>query len=234
MIIYKITNLLNGKSYVGQTVRKLSERLKEHRKSKTTAIGRALRKYGNANFKIEVLAECKSIDELNDKEIYFIDKLKTLKPNGYNLTVGGLNCLASEETKRKLSDLKKGSKHPLFGTHRSQETKDAIAKGRVGLVVSDETRAKISAANSGKAKSKEHSKKISKSLKGKSKSEDHRSNIAKALGVKVKCNETGKVFDSIKDAAAWLNVNANAIKWPLSKEGRKCKGFTFSYSSESL
>jgi group I intron endonuclease len=234
MIIYKITNLKNGKSYVGQTVRKLSERLKEHRKSKDTAIGRALRKYGNIYFSVDILEECSSIEELNEKEIFYIQELKTLKPNGYNLTIGGLNCLHTEETKRKMSEAKKGSKHNLFGTHRSQETKDAIAKGRIGLIVSEETRAKISASNSGKIKSREHSEKISKSLKGKSKSEDHRSNIAKALGVKVKCNETGRVFDSIKDAAIWLNVNPNAIKWSLSKESRKCKGFTFSYSSESL
>lgn len=232
MVIYKITNLVNGKAYVGQTVRKLWERLKEHRKSKS-AIGNALRKYGKESFSIEILAECLTIDEMNNKEIHFIKTLNTMKPNGYNLAAGGLNSLASDEAKEKMSTSKKGSKHPLFGTHRSQETKNAIAKSRIGLVVSEETKAKISASNSGKRKTEEHSQKISESLKGKSKSKDHLNKISKALGIKVKCNETGQVFDSIKDAATWLNVNANAIKWPLSKEGRKCKGFTFSYSSES-
>lgn len=233
MIIYKITNLVNDKAYIGQTVRKLWERLKEHRKSKNTAIGKAFKKYGKESFKIEILANCQSIEELNEKEIYFINKFNTLAPNGYNLAIGGENSLPTKDTKRKMSKKKKGSNHPLFGTHRSQETKDAISRGRIGLIVSDETKAKISASNSGKPKTKGHSRKIAGSLKGKSKSKNHRSNIAKALGIKVKCNETNQKFDSIKEAAHFMGVNPNAIKWSLSKQGRKCKGFTFSYSSES-
>jgi group I intron endonuclease len=242
MIIYKITNKLNGKAYIGQTVRKLWERLKEHRKNKGSVMNRAFRKYGKDSFSIEILAECQSIEELNEKEIYFISKFNTIKPNGYNIVAGGGNCLASEETKRKMSENRRGSKHPLFGTHRSQETKDAIAQGRIGLVVSEETRLKISKANKGRSQTEEHSRKISDSLKGKSKSEEHKSNLSKAQKGKKRSvasnrkrvidNDTFIVYSSIKEASKATNLSTRTI-WK-SLKGLKTKVANFSiYSSES-
>ena len=71
-VVYLIFNKVNGKMYVGQTVRTVEERFKEHAKRKTTLIGKAIRKYGAENFSIEVLKRCYSKAELDAWEIFFI------------------------------------------------------------------------------------------------------------------------------------------------------------------
>lgn len=68
MIIYCITNKVNGKQYVGLTMRTLEERFKEHCKAES-AIGRALRKYGLDNFKLEIIDSSETPEDLWKKGI---------------------------------------------------------------------------------------------------------------------------------------------------------------------
>lgn len=87
--IYKITNKINGKSYIGQS-NDIERRFQEHRNLQRISrcgIHAPLVKYGLENFTFEVIEEC-SIEQLNDREKYWIKKLKTY-PLGYNLTPGG-------------------------------------------------------------------------------------------------------------------------------------------------
>ena len=88
MFIYKITNKLNGKIYVGQTTRNPIERFKEH-KHADSIIGKAIRKYGAENFEIDILDECETFDELNECEMFWIAELNCKVPDGYNVTDGG-------------------------------------------------------------------------------------------------------------------------------------------------
>lgn len=106
MIIYKITNRINGKCYIGQTVGTLDARWKRHCKdnSKCTAIHNAIVKYGKDNFTVEEIDNAVSQDELNEKEAYWITKLNTLSPNGYNLQNGGLREQLSKESCERISD----------------------------------------------------------------------------------------------------------------------------------
>jgi len=89
--IYKITNTINNKGYVGKTALKPEKRWKAHLYCAKTngpmAISRAIRKHGEKNFKFEVIEEC-SVEEMNLKETYWIGRLDTFK-NGYNSTLGG-------------------------------------------------------------------------------------------------------------------------------------------------
>lgn len=93
-IIYKATNLINGKYYVGQTLYSLTRRRSIHinyalkRKDKMI-FHSAIRKYGDDNFEWKVLERCKTKDFLNKREKYYIKKLNTSIPNGYNLNNGG-------------------------------------------------------------------------------------------------------------------------------------------------
>ena len=104
MIIYKITNLVNGKCYVGQTVGTLEARWKRHCSdgSKCPAIHSAIVKYGVNNFRVEVIDTATSQDELNEKEAYWISTLNTISPNGYNLQNGGVRTQLSEESRKKI------------------------------------------------------------------------------------------------------------------------------------
>ena len=103
--IYKITSPSN-KLYVGQTRRIPEKRWKQHcqesRPGKTHALSNAIRKYGAENMKFEVIEECPD-DMLNEREHYWIEKLNSLRPNGYNLTTGGGAFEFSEESKAKMS-----------------------------------------------------------------------------------------------------------------------------------
>lgn len=94
--VYVATNLVNGKQYVGQTIKTLDQRRKEHEwyakhpyKRFNQTIHSALAKYGVDAFKWEVVFETNDVLELKAKEIELIAQLGTFKPNGYNLTLGG-------------------------------------------------------------------------------------------------------------------------------------------------
>lgn len=90
--IYKITNQINGKSYIGKTERSIEVRWQEHlRHTKELAerlpLYKAMNKYGLENFKIEQIEECDN-DVLDDREIFWIKQYGTYG-NGYNCTGGG-------------------------------------------------------------------------------------------------------------------------------------------------
>lgn len=107
MIIYKITNLLDGKVYVGQTARTLEARIDQHKRRSASAISKAIKKYGWENFKAEVIEECKTRDQLNEREIYWIKFYDCIAPKGYNLHPGGRNHAMTEETRRRASEAQK-------------------------------------------------------------------------------------------------------------------------------
>jgi len=83
MIIYKTTNLINGKFYVGKDSKNLPYYLGSGK-----ALKFAIKKYGIENFKKEILEECFSLNELNEREKFWIDELDAIR-NGYNMTDGG-------------------------------------------------------------------------------------------------------------------------------------------------
>lgn len=127
--IYLITNNLNNKKYVGQSL-DIEDRWKRHiRDSKKSdfVIYRAIRKYGIENFSFEVLEEC-AADELNEKEIYWVDKLGTYN-NGYNMTLGGggsnlgKDCYSDEYKKQWYQDHKeeiKQSSKQYYQDHKEE------------------------------------------------------------------------------------------------------------------
>lgn len=80
--IYKITNKLNGKSYIGQSIH-CGERFEQHCHGKKQFIDETIQLEGKENFTFELLEECKK-DQLNEKEDYYIKKYNTMFPNGYN------------------------------------------------------------------------------------------------------------------------------------------------------
>lgn len=92
-IIYKITNTINNKIYIGQTIQSLQNRWKRHCSNKGTidelnmVIKKAILKYGKENFKIEVLEICE-YNQLDIKESFYINLYDSYN-KGYNSTKGG-------------------------------------------------------------------------------------------------------------------------------------------------
>lgn len=94
MYIYKITNLVNGKVYIGQTRRTVEQRYKEHINSAIRGDGFylacAMKSYGVDNFKVETIASTDDVETLNELENFYIRKYKSdCSEFGYNLAPGG-------------------------------------------------------------------------------------------------------------------------------------------------
>ena len=110
--IYKITNTINSKSYIGYTKQGFVTRFKQHQQS-SQVIGFALRKHSIESFSTEILTTCDTHVEAQDIETYYISFYNTFHGVGYNMTEGGDGTAGRpypEWAKKKLSILKKGVK----------------------------------------------------------------------------------------------------------------------------
>ena len=130
--IYKITNKLNGMSYIGQTTNTIMYRFNTHcnEKRNNRHISNAIQKYGKDNFTIELIAETNNQHNLNKLESFYTLKFNTLRPNGYNFRAGGKqNGICSNELRKKISEAKIGK--PLLkrrGEVRSLEQRLKISR----------------------------------------------------------------------------------------------------------
>lgn len=155
-VIYKITNDINTKVYVGQTIRTLAVRFRGHcslkRSSENSAIRGAIHAYGKDHFKIEQIDTASDLDDLNRKEIYWIGMLNCLCPNGYNLSLGGNGGgKMHESTKRKLSLLQKGTKKIQFWSEETRRSQGIRSRWvHMGRRATQETREKMSLAKKGR------------------------------------------------------------------------------------
>lgn len=219
--IYKTTNLVNNKIYIGQ--KKANSFLSNKYLGSGTLFLRAVNSYGKDNFICELVEECNSASELNEREIYWINFYNSTDTSiGYNLTLGGEGIRGysmSDETKEKISNSLKGkfagennpmygSKGGFYGKHHSKETKEKMRLASLGKPKSDLHRKNISISKSGnnhpnfgKELREETKKKMS--LKAKLSWEDKtkRDNrLNSHYKRKVLNIDTGESFDSIKSA----------------------------------
>ncbi len=207
MDIYKATNNITGESYIGYAVNGLKNRKLVHYSSKdNTYFHKALKKYGKENFNwIIVEHKVSDFEVLKELEIYWIREFNTRVPNGYNMTDGGEGALGlhpSRETRKKMSEARKGIVY-------SEETKKKISEGKKGCIPwnkgkspSEETRRKLSEVNKGKKLSEETKRKMKGCIpwnKGKSPSEETRRKISETLKGKKHSEETKrKISETLK------------------------------------
>lgn len=158
MIVYKITNLVNNKIYIGQTKAALTTRWSQHisKHSTCTYLKRAIKKYGKDNFKITIICTASSQEELNHREALCIRLFNTLAPSGYNLMVHSHITEISAETRLKRSiSLKNSWKNRINRENswskkpKSQAVKNKIRAALLGVRHSDERRRRQSEARIG-------------------------------------------------------------------------------------
>lgn len=254
MDIYKITDLTNGKIYIGKTKRTIEERLKEHinkalreKEKSNMPICRAIYSHGAENFIIESLYSSNDIYDITEKENLFINKYSAIdKEIGYNGLPGGGGIIDfSPETKKRLSESGKKrikERNPFYGKHHSDEQKKKWTIKRKGL--------------KGKPCSKKTKQIISEKLKEKWKNEEFRNKILNGIkknppkrisgegnkrNLEVKCIELNKIFPSLKIAQDELNKmfpDKNFSRTNISNVCRGKKhthnGFTFEFVDKSV
>lgn len=184
--IYKITNNINGKVYIGQS-KNIERRFSEHKnrcvkKSCKTILYLAYDKYGFDNFSFEIIEEC-TIENLDTFEKYYIAKYKSnIKKYGYNLTSGGLgyNGKFTVEHKLNMSQAKLGKNNPLYGKSPTKETLEKRSESLKKVKHTKEWHAKIGAKHKGKVLSDETKEKIRQKLLGNKLSDETRAKMSEA------------------------------------------------------
>lgn len=205
MFIYKITNKIDGKIYIGATTRTIEERMKEHYRRRITCIDKAIYEQGKDNFIVEVVEECSSKEDLMLRENYWVKYYKCIIPNGYNMCEGGGKTIGfrhREESKKNMSVNRKG-KHTGVDNHF------------FGKTHSDEQKAKWSEERRGRRLSKEW-----------------RDKLGKAHCKKVINLDTGEIYNSCLEAGEKLNVASTNVSRACKSETGKCRGYRLAYYIE--
>lgn len=206
--IYKIVNRVNGMIYIGQTRNSINTRFIHHKSSakrQKTYLYNAMNKYGVENFTIEQIDTASSIDELNEKEIYWIKKLNTKKPNGYNMVDGGnsVSGLHHTEKTKQLLRIKSTGNHNALGKHN----------------VSVEGRKNMSLSHKGQPSS----------FKNRHHTLDARKKLSTSHNKKVLCVETNIIYPSSLIASNILGI-ANKIGCCCKGQRKTCGGYHWKWA----
>lgn len=171
MFVYLVTNLINGKRYVGQTSYSLEKRWFLHCNRKSCpALRGAINKYGANNFNVEILFSVSTKELAGEFEIEYIKRYNTKAPNGYNLTDGGEGVKSlPDDIRLKRNRALLGNKNAV-GAIRTPEYCRQKSESQIGRVFSEETRRKMSEAAKMKVVSQE--------------TKDKKSEISKRLGLR--------------------------------------------------
>lgn len=238
-IIYKYTNKINGKVYIGQTINP-KKRYYDHKNAKEDSLfHRAVKKYGFSSFKYDILFNITCNNQLdlentlNSKEticIKYYDSTNLEK--GYNILSKGSNSFYSENRKKYWTEEKReersrnsfGENNPHYGKKHTEEAKEAMRLSKLGKPMKDEIKEKISKTLTGRKFTETHRQKIGKALKGRPKSTEQRQKLSIAktgipnpkISTKiVQFSLEGKFikeFDSEKIAAQETGISADNIR----------------------
>ena len=252
--IYKITNTVNGKCYIGVTIQSNpNERWSNHKSHNRQGNGcpflmKAFKKYGEESFKFEVLIICFDEDVFKFEPDY-IKKYNSMSPNGYNVAIGGkigmsfLGKTHSEETRKIIGE--KSKKHNANPEVRERARRVAIEFNKThnigDLQKKSEKWQKALAEGriGGHAKTEEGKKKISESLKkyhadNEFNRKKHSAAMTKAIGRKISQYSTDDVFidsfESIVQAYNISGVKRANISSCLSGRAKTAGGFIWKYN----
>lgn len=210
--LYRITNQLDGKVYIGQAINP-KRRWTDHKwnakqLNAVQYVSRAMGKHGISNFVFEVIATCKTQEDANETESILIEQYCSRdKEFGYNIKPGGNNSPHAESTKEKIRQAtiqqiaEKG--HPAAGRIVSEETRQLIRKIRLENPVeyTSEVRQRMSEAHIGTKDTKETKEKKSDSAKEAWEKRIDYSRKCEAPG----CDISGKVKYKIIDDVRYCN-----------------------------
>jgi group I intron endonuclease len=220
MLIYKITNTVTGKVYIGQTIQPLRKRWHGHKGARRTCpLTSSIKKHGISNFTIEPLCSVLDKSYLDDLEIYFIKLYDCVIPNGYNVSSGGSigrsraglepwnkGIEATDEIKHKLSIAHKGQKAWNKGISPSKKTRLKISQSKKGQRCSPTTEFKPGAPSAFKGR-----KHTAESLALVSKNGNRK---------EIQCIETGEIFPSMKAASEKTGI-AKSYLFRLCYSGKR-------------
>lgn len=221
--VYKHTNKVNNKVYIGITKQKPQDRWGANGRNykESSRFYAAIQKYGWDNFEHEILYTELTKEQACQLEKALIKHYRSQdKQYGYNITEGGETPKMSEETKNKISNALKGNKNGL------------------GHPCSEEKKRKISEAQKGRKLTEEHKKKLSEAAKRRHVpcSEEKKQTLSKNYPHKKKvyCKETDKVYDSVQECARQLGIHASNICKVCKGKIKTTGGYHLEYYNDTI
>lgn len=170
MIVYLFENKLNGKKYVGQSIRSIGRRVGQHRRDARRGcpfpLHSAIRKYGPDGFFISVIEELDNQAATDAAEVYWIQRHNSQVPSGYNVLPGGRGGAMPDETRVKISNSLKGHKRSDETRQRMSQAKKGSTSWCKGLKMPPSFGAKISASLIGRKLSEATRQNMSKAKTG--------------------------------------------------------------------
>lgn len=169
--IYSITNLINGKIYIGKTEESFKRRWWHHiaclngNYHNNKHLQSSWNKYGQDNFEFEIIHVYNNEEDLNVVEIEFIEKFDSFN-NGYNLTKGGEGNVGMKHTTESKSKIGEKNRLNMTGKKMSEETKLKMSESAKGYIKSEEHRENLSKSLSGIVRSEETKDKCRKANQG--------------------------------------------------------------------
>lgn len=239
--IYKITNKINGKVYIGQTMRNIKERFNEYQSLKTNPyLKKSFNKHGIDNFSFEVIHETKNLSELNDLEILYIKQFdSTNRGKGYNLDAGGRNASPSQETLAKMSAAHKGRKQTADWTEKRIAKAGSADAKKYGSPKTEEEKLAMSEKGKGenaywfgKKRDPEMVARMAATKTGVKMNPDAKRELLLRQGKQVEMTDTtGKVtiFESQTAASEATGISVNSISSYCKGKFKNGKGLLFRY-----
>lgn len=204
VIIYKLTNLITNKIYIGITKYILKTRISKHvwdSRIPKTYLHKSIKKYGIENFKQEIIEEHYDYEYMRTREIYYIEFFKSLAPNGYNCTKGGQGQLGLKN---------------FLGKKHTKENCEKIGRRSIGNKYA-----------LGIKRPQEQMKKLADFNRGRPKSSETRSKMSLAKGVPIRCLNDGKEFNSSREAGKYYNIDPGFVNRAAKGEVKNAKGYKF-------
>jgi group I intron endonuclease len=220
MIIYKTTNLINNRFYVGKDAKNDKNYLGSGK-----ILRQAIKKYGKENFIKETLEVCKNLQEMEEREKYWINKLNATE-NGYNLTEGGTGGDTWTHSPKKVH-WNVGNTPWNKGKPPSPETREKISKNRKGKMKGGNKSSYKPGKDHVMYGTRQSEDTVKKRVSTRRKNNSYKG-IGKFAPKGVKNIEDGREFNSIQEAADFYAVSRDIVGHSCRKETKKGK-FRFIY-----
>lgn len=245
--IYKITNINNGKVYIGQTKNKHNRKIQHfcklrNNKHTNRHLQSSFNKHGEESFTYEIIDYC-DIEDVDAKEKYWISHFSsTDSKKGFNIEEGGCQTKTlsqftrnkiGKKTKARFQDpeqrrLASERAKKRFQDPQEREWLRTVNKGRIR---GEDFREKISQIHTGRKRPQSTKDAISKALSKRVKTAEHCRNISKAKmgqnaggqnnrSKKVICLDNNKIFDSLRDAWEYFGVSKTTMRSACQRKGR--------------
>ena len=252
--IYKITNLVNNKIYIGSAGTKdgFKKRWGNHKndlnknKHHSRHLQSAWNKYGSGNFKFEILEMVEDITKILEREQHYLDILKPWNDKiGYNIcknATSSLGVTRTDEVKKKLSEAHKGKPSSRKGIKASEEARKNQSEGQKGRKHTKESVKKRADKLRNIPRTDEVKKKISDKLKDQKRSKETLIKMSKASTGRIPTNRIKvvqldlfgdeiKTWDSMSEAAAELNIQISKISSVCGGKRQTTGGFKWKYAN---